>query len=47
MFLGERQRKSRGTLKEHKRNKKHSRGRAGAHKRNNMGTEDVQQGYKR
>ena len=35
------------TLKEQKRNKRHSRGRAGAHKRNNKGTEDVQQGYKR
>ena len=47
MSSGERQRKSRVTLKEQKRNKRHSRGRAGAHNRNNRGTEDVQQGYKR
>ena len=54
MSSGERQRKSRVTLKEHKRNKRHSGGRAGAHERNNRGqkmysrgTRDEQQRYNR
>ena len=47
MSSGERQRKSRVTLKEQRRNKRHSRGRAGANKMNNRGTDDVQQGYER
>ena len=47
MSSGERQRKSRGTLKEQERYKRYSKGRVGAHKRNNRGTEDVQQRYKR
>ena len=47
MSSGERQRKSRRTLKEQERYKRYSKGRVGAHKRNNRGTEDVQQRYKR
>ena len=47
MSSGERQRKSRGTLKEQERYKRYSRGRTGVHEMNNRGTEDVQQRYKR
>ena len=47
MSLGERQRKSRGTLKEQEGYKRYLRGRAGAHERYIRGTEDVQQRYKR
>ena len=47
MPSGERQRKSRGTLKEQERYRRNKRGRAGAHERNNRGTEYVQQRYKR
>ena len=47
MSSGERQRKSRGTLKEQEMYKRYLRGRAGAHERNNRGTKDVQQRYKR
>ena len=44
---GDRQRKTRGTLKEQERYKRYLRGRTGEHERNNRGTEDVQQRYKR
>ena len=47
MSSGERQRKSRGTLKEQDRYKRYSIGRAEAHKRDNRWTEDAQQRYKR
>ena len=47
MSSGERQRKSRGTLKKQEMYKWYSRGRAEAHERNNRGTKDVQQRYKR
>ena len=41
---GDRQRKTRGTLKEQERYKRYLRGRTGEHERDNRGTEDVQQG---
>ena len=47
MSSGERQRKSRRTLKEQERYKMYSRGRIGAHERDNRGIEDVQQRYNR
>ena len=43
MSSGERQRKTRGTLKDQERYKRYRRGKTGAHVRNNRGTEDVQQ----
>ena len=47
MSSDERQRKSRGNLKEQERYKRYSRGRAGAHERNNKGIKDEQQRYMR